>query len=128
MMNAEAAKLGLRDTHFANPDGLDAPGHYSSARDVTRLARIAMKNPVIRRVVGEETARDLRRTDADDLERPARDVSRPVRRQDRAHDRRRLVGGRCGAVARGDRLRDAARRAPRATVGTTTWTPCSPGA
>ena len=56
MMNAEAAKLGLRDTHFANPDGLDAPDHYSSAHDVTRLARIAMKNPVIRRVVGEETA------------------------------------------------------------------------
>jgi len=56
MMNAEAAKLGLRDTHFANPDGLDAPDHYSSAHDVTRLARIAMKNPVIRRVVDEETA------------------------------------------------------------------------
>ena len=48
MMNAEAAKLGLHDTHFANPDGLDAPGHYSSAHDVTRLARIAMKNKVIR--------------------------------------------------------------------------------
>jgi D-alanyl-D-alanine carboxypeptidase (penicillin-binding protein 5/6) len=57
MMNAEAAKLGLRDTHFANPDGLDAPDHYSSAHDVTRLARITMKNPVIRRVVGDETAR-----------------------------------------------------------------------
>ena len=51
MMNAEAKKLGLRDTHFDNPDGLDAPGHYSSAHDVTRLARIAMKNPVIREVV-----------------------------------------------------------------------------
>jgi D-alanyl-D-alanine carboxypeptidase len=56
MMNAEAARLGLRDTHFANPDGLDAPDHYSSAHDVSRLARIAMKNPVIRRVVGERTA------------------------------------------------------------------------
>ena len=29
MMNAEAQKLGLHDTHFANPDGLDAAGHYS---------------------------------------------------------------------------------------------------
>src|SRR5690242_6287332 len=48
MMNAEARKLRLRNTHFANPDGLDAAGHYSSARDLTRLARIAMKNPVIR--------------------------------------------------------------------------------
>jgi D-alanyl-D-alanine carboxypeptidase (penicillin-binding protein 5/6) len=56
MMNAEARKLGLRDTHFANPDGLDAPDHYSSAHDVTRLARIAMKNPVIRGVVRRSAA------------------------------------------------------------------------
>jgi serine-type D-Ala-D-Ala carboxypeptidase (penicillin-binding protein 5/6) len=56
MMNAEAQRLGLRDTHFVNPDGLDAPGHYSSAHDVTRLARIAMKNRVIREVVDERTA------------------------------------------------------------------------
>jgi len=56
MMNAEAAKLGLRDTHFANPDGLDASDHYSSAHDVTRLARIAMKNPEIRRSLDPATA------------------------------------------------------------------------
>jgi serine-type D-Ala-D-Ala carboxypeptidase (penicillin-binding protein 5/6) len=56
MMNAEARRLGLRDTHFANPDGLDEFGHYSSARDVTRLARIAMKNPFIRSVVDDRTA------------------------------------------------------------------------
>jgi serine-type D-Ala-D-Ala carboxypeptidase (penicillin-binding protein 5/6) len=51
MMNAKARALGLRDTRFANPDGLDAPGHYSSARDVTRLARVAMRNPAIRGMV-----------------------------------------------------------------------------
>jgi D-alanyl-D-alanine carboxypeptidase (penicillin-binding protein 5/6) len=51
MMNAKARALGLRDTRFANPDGLDAPGHYSSARDVTRLARTAMRNPAIRSIV-----------------------------------------------------------------------------
>jgi D-alanyl-D-alanine carboxypeptidase len=56
MMNAEAQKLGLHDTHFANPDGLDAPDHYSSAHDVTRLARIAMKNPVVRGIVDRQTA------------------------------------------------------------------------
>ena len=56
MMNAEARKLGLRDTHFANPDGLDEPGHYSSALDVTRLARIAMRVPVIRSIVRRTTA------------------------------------------------------------------------
>jgi serine-type D-Ala-D-Ala carboxypeptidase (penicillin-binding protein 5/6) len=56
MMNAEAQKLGLHDTHFANPDGLDAVGHYSSAHDVTRLARIVMKNKVVRSFVDDRTA------------------------------------------------------------------------
>ena len=51
LMNAKARSLGLRDTRFANADGLDAPGHYSSARDVTTLARVAMRNPAIRGIV-----------------------------------------------------------------------------
>jgi D-alanyl-D-alanine carboxypeptidase len=51
LMNAKAQALGLRDTRFANPDGLDAPGHYSSARDVTTLARVAMRSPAIRAMV-----------------------------------------------------------------------------
>jgi serine-type D-Ala-D-Ala carboxypeptidase (penicillin-binding protein 5/6) len=51
LMNAKARELGLHDTHFANPDGLDEDGHYSSARDVTRLAQAAMESPVVRRIV-----------------------------------------------------------------------------
>jgi D-alanyl-D-alanine carboxypeptidase (penicillin-binding protein 5/6) len=51
LMNARARRLGLTDTHFANPDGLDAPGHVSSARDVTKLARVAMHDPFIRETV-----------------------------------------------------------------------------
>jgi D-alanyl-D-alanine carboxypeptidase (penicillin-binding protein 5/6) len=51
LMNAQARRLGLSDTHFANPDGLDAPGHVSSARDVTKLARVAMHDPFIRETV-----------------------------------------------------------------------------
>ena len=51
LMNARAAQLGLTDTHFVNPDGLDAPGHVSSARDVTKLARVAMNKPFIRETV-----------------------------------------------------------------------------
>jgi serine-type D-Ala-D-Ala carboxypeptidase (penicillin-binding protein 5/6) len=51
MMNARARQLGLRDTHFARPDGLDAPGHYSSARDVVFLARLLMHRPVVRQIV-----------------------------------------------------------------------------
>jgi serine-type D-Ala-D-Ala carboxypeptidase (penicillin-binding protein 5/6) len=51
MMNARARQLGLRDTHFVRPDGLDAPGHVSSARDVTFLARLLMHRPLVRQIV-----------------------------------------------------------------------------
>jgi serine-type D-Ala-D-Ala carboxypeptidase (penicillin-binding protein 5/6) len=50
-MNARARALGLRDTHFTRPDGLDAPGHVSSARDVSVLARVAMRSPIVRSLV-----------------------------------------------------------------------------
>jgi D-alanyl-D-alanine carboxypeptidase (penicillin-binding protein 5/6) len=55
LMNAKAAQLGLRDTHFVRPDGLDAPGEYSSAADVTSLARTLMRIKFVRQTVGEET-------------------------------------------------------------------------
>ncbi len=55
LMNANARALGLRDTNFVRPDGLDAPDEYSSARDVTHLALVAMRNPVVRETVGEST-------------------------------------------------------------------------
>jgi D-alanyl-D-alanine carboxypeptidase (penicillin-binding protein 5/6) len=51
MMNARARQLGLRDTHYVRPDGLDAAGHYSSAHDVTLLARILMHRPIVRQIV-----------------------------------------------------------------------------
>jgi serine-type D-Ala-D-Ala carboxypeptidase (penicillin-binding protein 5/6) len=51
LMNAEARELGLGDTHFVRPDGLDTPGHYSTARDVLALARAAMRRPLIRQLV-----------------------------------------------------------------------------
>jgi D-alanyl-D-alanine carboxypeptidase (penicillin-binding protein 5/6) len=56
LMNARARRLGLEDTHFARPDGLDAPGHLSSARDVTKLARVLMRRPLVRRVVRQTSA------------------------------------------------------------------------
>jgi D-alanyl-D-alanine carboxypeptidase (penicillin-binding protein 5/6) len=55
-MNAEAQRLGLRGTHFARPDGLDAPQHYSTARDVTKLAQIVMRFRTIRDIVRQRTA------------------------------------------------------------------------
>jgi D-alanyl-D-alanine carboxypeptidase (penicillin-binding protein 5/6) len=45
MMNERAGKLGLRDTHFANPCGFDAPGHYSTAADLAKLTEQALQQP-----------------------------------------------------------------------------------
>jgi D-alanyl-D-alanine carboxypeptidase (penicillin-binding protein 5/6) len=56
LMNAKAQQLGLHDTHFVRPDGLDAPGEYSTAADVTKLARILMRMPFVRDTVHMETA------------------------------------------------------------------------
>jgi serine-type D-Ala-D-Ala carboxypeptidase (penicillin-binding protein 5/6) len=55
LMNAKAAQLGLVDSNFVRPDGLDAPGEYSSAADVTKLARLVMRTRFVRDTVREET-------------------------------------------------------------------------
>jgi len=54
-MNEEAQRLGLRDSHFVRPDGLDAPGHVSSAHDLGVLAQIAMHSPLFRSIVKKRT-------------------------------------------------------------------------
>jgi D-alanyl-D-alanine carboxypeptidase (penicillin-binding protein 5/6) len=51
-MNQKAAELGLADTRFANPHGLDASGHHSSARDTTALLRHALGVPFLRDALG----------------------------------------------------------------------------
>lgn len=51
LMNETAQKLGMTHTHFANPNGLDAEGHYSSARDMAVLAAYALENQDFRRIV-----------------------------------------------------------------------------
>ncbi len=56
LMNNTAESMGLDDTHFVRPDGLDVSGHYSSAWDVTKLAVVAMREPVIRQLVRQESA------------------------------------------------------------------------
>lgn len=52
MMNVKAVALGMADSHFANPHGLDAEGHYSTAADLVVLGRHAMQLPFVRTVVG----------------------------------------------------------------------------
>jgi D-alanyl-D-alanine carboxypeptidase (penicillin-binding protein 5/6) len=56
LMNAKARELGLTDSHFVRPDGLDAAGEVSSARDVTRLAEAAMRIPAVRDTVDRTDA------------------------------------------------------------------------
>ena len=55
LMNDKARELGLKDTHFANPHGLDAPDHYSTAHDLAVLTRYAMADPIFARTVGTKT-------------------------------------------------------------------------
>lgn len=55
LMNDEARMLGLTGTHFENPNGLDSPGHYSTARDLAKLTAYAMQNPIFRQTVSTKT-------------------------------------------------------------------------
>jgi D-alanyl-D-alanine carboxypeptidase len=57
LMNDKAASLGLTNTHFENPHGLDSPGHFSSARDLAVLASYAMENPIFAKTVSTKTVR-----------------------------------------------------------------------
>lgn len=51
-MNRTAEKLGLQETHYANPHGLTEPNHHSSVRDLVRLAHAAWQVPALRRYAG----------------------------------------------------------------------------
>ncbi len=48
MMNKKISALGLADTHFSNPHGLDASDHYSSAYDMAAMSLYGLRNPVFR--------------------------------------------------------------------------------
>ena len=50
-MNAKAAQLGMSNSHFVNPNGLPAPGQYSTARDMAKVAMMAYRNRTIREIV-----------------------------------------------------------------------------
>lgn len=55
MMNDKARMLKMRGTHFVNPHGLDAPDHYSTARDLAILAAYAMENPIFAKTVSTKS-------------------------------------------------------------------------
>lgn len=50
LMNEKALSLGLKNTRFANPSGLDADGHFTTAYDLAMLTRAALQNPVFAEV------------------------------------------------------------------------------
>ena len=51
MMNEKVEKLQLKNTHFVNPHGLDAEGHFTSAYDLACITAEAMKNEMFREIV-----------------------------------------------------------------------------
>ena len=55
-MDAESARLGLRASSWRNPNGLDAPGHRSTAFDLAILARAVLQDPWLARVVRKRHA------------------------------------------------------------------------
>ena len=55
-MNAKAAELGLTNTHFINPHGLDDPDHYTTAAELATITREALKNPLFRKIVATKKA------------------------------------------------------------------------
>ena len=54
-MNETALELGMEDSSFANPNGLDHEEHYSTARDMALLARAAMGNETLARIASTRT-------------------------------------------------------------------------
>lgn len=55
LMNGKVAELGLGDTHFTNPHGLDEPGLYTSAYDIAMLARELVRQPELASIVRTQT-------------------------------------------------------------------------
>jgi D-alanyl-D-alanine carboxypeptidase len=54
MMNQKAAQMGLKDTHFVNPHGLDARDHFASAADLAAIARVGLQDPTFARLVATD--------------------------------------------------------------------------
>jgi len=57
MMNDKARMLGMVNTNFENPNGLDSTNHYSSAEDLSILSTYAMKNPIFEKIVSTKTVK-----------------------------------------------------------------------
>ena len=56
MMNMKVKSMGITDTSFVNPHGLDNENHYTSAKSMALIARYALKNKYINEIVNTKTA------------------------------------------------------------------------
>lgn len=54
LMNQKAREIGAKDTNFVNPHGLDAEGHYTTARDLALITAYALKNQVFSDIVSSK--------------------------------------------------------------------------
>ena len=54
-MNDQALELGLANTHFDNPNGLDSENHHTTARELAKLTAYAMENEEFRKIVGTQS-------------------------------------------------------------------------
>ena len=57
LMNDKAASIGMTNSRFSNPHGLDEPFHYTTARDMAMLTRVALDNPTFAELVRTRQAR-----------------------------------------------------------------------
>lgn len=62
LMNEKAKWLGMENTHFDNPHGLDSDTHYSSAHDMAILMQYAMENPIFQEISGKTSYLSENRT------------------------------------------------------------------
>ena len=102
-MNRYAAALGLADTHYANPIGLDQRGNYSSARDLATLTRRLLAIPAFARIADSRSAvlRSVRpRGGSTTINELLLDGALGDRGQDRPHLRRRSTSWSARAAAR----------------------------
>lgn len=54
-MNLKSKELAMNDSHFTNPAGFDSENHYSTASDLAKLARVAVANPLIAKIVATKS-------------------------------------------------------------------------
>lgn len=55
LMNQKAQQIGMKNSHFVTPSGLDNEQHYSTAYDMAMLCRYAMNNPKFRKIVSQKS-------------------------------------------------------------------------